>query len=69
MSKVIDVSSKFQSRSKTCPTCREKATSMFSPFCSKRCKDIDLGRWMTGSYYIAGVPDAESRTVANDDAG
>jgi endogenous inhibitor of DNA gyrase (YacG/DUF329 family) len=28
----------------------------FSPFCSKRCADIDLGRWLKGGYAIPGGP-------------
>jgi endogenous inhibitor of DNA gyrase (YacG/DUF329 family) len=27
----------------------------FRPFCSKRCADIDLGRWLKGSYAIPAV--------------
>jgi len=37
-----------------CPICR-KATAVASrPFCSPRCREIDLGRWLSGSYVIAG---------------
>jgi endogenous inhibitor of DNA gyrase (YacG/DUF329 family) len=28
----------------------------FHPFCSKRCADIDLGRWLGGRYAIPGEP-------------
>ena len=36
-----------------CPICRKKpVTPEYRPFCSKRCADIDLGRWMSGSYRI-----------------
>jgi len=27
------------------------------PFCSKRCADVDLGRWLTGQYVIPGKPE------------
>lgn len=39
--------------SRPCPICktRESMTD-FRPFCSKRCADIDLGRWFKGSYAI-----------------
>ncbi|MDX1780964.1 MAG: DNA gyrase inhibitor YacG [Thalassovita sp.] len=35
-----------------CPICSEKTDPKFRPFCSKRCADIDLGRWMSGKYAI-----------------
>lgn len=37
-----------------CPQCKKPAVPDYRPFCSKRCADIDLGRWLTGSYVIAG---------------
>lgn len=37
-----------------CPVCKAGADEHFRPFCSKRCADIDLGRWLTGSYVVAG---------------
>ncbi len=39
-----------------CPTCGEPAAKGFEPFCSKRCADVDLGRWFKGSYAIPGRP-------------
>lgn len=50
----------------TCPICKKRETvEAFKPFCSKRCADIDLGRWFNGGYAIptnevAPVVDAES---------
>jgi endogenous inhibitor of DNA gyrase (YacG/DUF329 family) len=38
-----------------CPTCGKPAIERFRPFCSKRCADIDLGRWLKGSYAIPAV--------------
>ncbi|WP_415183564.1 DNA gyrase inhibitor YacG [Phaeovulum sp.] len=38
----------------TCPICSKKTDPKYRPFCSKRCADVDLGRWLTGSYVIAG---------------
>ena len=39
-----------------CPTCGKPETQGFKPFCSKRCADIDLGRWFKGGYAIPGAP-------------
>ncbi|MEM9710419.1 MAG: DNA gyrase inhibitor YacG [Pseudomonadota bacterium] len=35
-----------------CPICSGPTETTFRPFCSKRCADIDLGRWMTGAYSV-----------------
>ncbi len=40
-----------------CPLCNEVVTSVATrPFCSDRCRSADLGRWLDGSYRIAGDP-------------
>ena len=39
-----------------CPTCGKPVAEGFEPFCSKRCADVDLGRWFKGSYAIPGRP-------------
>ena len=39
-----------------CPICSKPADVKFAPFCSKRCADIDLSRWLKGSYAIPGRP-------------
>ena len=35
-----------------CPECGKPSTRADYPFCSPRCKDIDLNRWLSGSYAI-----------------
>jgi endogenous inhibitor of DNA gyrase (YacG/DUF329 family) len=37
-----------------CPICGDKAETAFRPFCSARCRDVDLGRWLGGGYAIPG---------------
>ena len=39
-----------------CPICARPAVRDFRPFCSKRCADVDLGRWLGGRYAIPGDP-------------
>ncbi|WEX08803.1 DNA gyrase inhibitor YacG [Chelativorans sp. AA-79] len=39
-----------------CPECGKPSVREFYPFCSKRCKDVDLNRWLSGSYVIPGRP-------------
>ena len=40
----------------TCPICEKETVAAYRPFCSRRCADVDLGRWLTGSY---GVPSSD----------
>jgi endogenous inhibitor of DNA gyrase (YacG/DUF329 family) len=35
-----------------CPICHKPAVEAERPFCSRRCTDIDLGRWLKGDYAI-----------------
>jgi uncharacterized protein len=38
-----------------CPICGKPRDSQFAPFCSKRCADVDLHRWLKGNYVIPGA--------------
>ncbi|MET0407382.1 MAG: DNA gyrase inhibitor YacG [Hyphomicrobium sp.] len=42
-----------------CPICGKDAVDGHRPFCSKRCADIDLARWLSGAYAIEGRDDDE----------
>lgn len=53
--------------SRRCPTCEAPAQRRFRPFCSKRCQDLDLGRWLRGSYRIPTEEAAGDATVEGDD--
>lgn len=35
-----------------CPICGKPATARHRPFCSGRCAQIDLGRWLKGNYRV-----------------
>jgi uncharacterized protein len=35
-----------------CPICGKPQTDAYRPFCSKRCADVDLGRWLSGAYVV-----------------
>ncbi len=47
-----------------CPVCGKQAQPETQPFCSRRCADIDLGRWLTGQYV---VPGPEGEALADED--
>ena len=38
-----------------CPICQKPLDAEYAPFCSKRCADVDLHRWLSGSYAIPAV--------------
>jgi uncharacterized protein len=42
----------------TCPICARAGDAAFRPFCSRRCADVDLSRWLNGAYAIP-VADAD----------
>lgn len=44
----------------SCPICGRPTVAEFRPFCSRRCADIDLGRWFSEGYRVPEVePDEE----------
>jgi endogenous inhibitor of DNA gyrase (YacG/DUF329 family) len=46
-------------KSVRCPICGKPAIEAYRPFCSKRCADIDLARWFSGGYAVAGREEDE----------
>ena len=38
-----------------CPICKKPRAHRFRPFCSARCRDLDLGRWFGDSYAVPAV--------------
>jgi endogenous inhibitor of DNA gyrase (YacG/DUF329 family) len=53
-----------QKTAKTCPICGKPTVDEYRPFCSKRCADIDLNRWLTGNYVI---PARDDEPLPEDD--
>lgn len=49
---------------KPCPICRKPSLQAYRPFCSKRCADLDLSRWLNGVY---AVPAAETGEDGDED--
>lgn len=50
-----------------CPICGKPADETYRPFCSKRCADVDLQRWLTGSYAIPAVEDEQAPADSPDE--
>jgi endogenous inhibitor of DNA gyrase (YacG/DUF329 family) len=54
-----------------CPTCRREidwSASQFRPFCSERCRLIDLGAWLTEKHTIPGDTPPQSNEADDDPA-
>ena len=47
-----------------CPICGKPRDAKFRPFCSKRCADLDLAKWLKGEYSIPGAPAGEGSEPA-----
>ena len=50
-----------------CPICEKvPPDATYRPFCSRRCADVDLQRWLTGRY---AIPAEEDEAVPDEDSG
>ncbi|NOX81389.1 MAG: DNA gyrase inhibitor YacG [Alphaproteobacteria bacterium] len=47
-------------RAAACPQCKSPVVEKYAPFCSKRCADVDLHRWLSGSYAIPAAEEDDS---------
>jgi endogenous inhibitor of DNA gyrase (YacG/DUF329 family) len=47
-----------------CPRCGKETqfeNNSFRPFCSERCKVMDLGNWLSGAYYVPAATQEEEK--------
>ncbi len=49
-----------------CPICGKPAADKFQPFCSRRCADVDLHRWLSGVYAVPGDPEEDEDGTPKD---
>jgi len=47
-------SERHQPLQRRCPICGKQGSDRYRPFCSKRCADLDLARWLGDGYVIPG---------------
>ncbi|HEX4409474.1 MAG TPA: DNA gyrase inhibitor YacG [Xanthobacteraceae bacterium] len=50
-----------------CPICGKPTDPLSRPFCSKRCADVDLNRWLSGVYVVPASESEEDDTLLEDD--
>ena len=53
----------------SCPICEKPTEKAYRPFCSKRCADVDLGRWFNGSYAVPAETLTPDETEEADRGG
>ncbi len=46
-------------RRRACPICGKTIVEAFRPFCSQRCANVDLYRWLSGVYAVPVTDDEE----------
>ena len=51
----------------SCPVCAKPTDPKYRPFCSRRCADVDLARWLKGTYAIPGEPADPDEVSGQDD--
>jgi len=51
---------------KVCVVCGRPRDPRYDPFCSRRCADVDLHRWLKGSYVVAGGEKAKPEDEEED---
>jgi endogenous inhibitor of DNA gyrase (YacG/DUF329 family) len=53
-------------RARACPICGKPRSERYDPFCSKRCADIDLHRWLKGGYVIPSAERGKDESEKDD---
>ena len=53
----------------SCPICGKPVVAEFRPFCSRRCADVDLGKWLTGAYALPDTSEDEDDVPPTDPDG
>ncbi|WP_419320938.1 DNA gyrase inhibitor YacG [Caulobacter sp. ErkDOM-E] len=49
-----------------CPICGKPVDPVARPFCSKRCADVDLQRWLSGRYVVPGTDDDDENPLSEE---
>jgi len=50
-----------------CPTCGQPSEPKFRPFCSDRCKQLDLARWLNESYRVPVIEEDDEPEEAEEE--
>ncbi len=58
-----------QRSTRICPICGGPQAEPFRPFCSRRCGDVDLHRWLAGVYAVPAVEEEDEDDVPRREPG
>ena len=58
-----------ESQARRCPICGRASDAHYTPFCSGRCANVDLSRWLNETYRIPARPDVDEEDSASEDEG
>ncbi len=50
----------------SCPICSKSTSESYRPFCSRRCADLDLGRWLNGAYAVPSTDPEDAERAADE---
>jgi len=56
-------------QAKPCVVCGKPQVERFRPFCSRRCADVDLHRWLSGAYAVPSVAEDDGEDAAASPGG
>jgi endogenous inhibitor of DNA gyrase (YacG/DUF329 family) len=52
----------------SCPICQAETVQKYRPFCSKRCADLDLARWLNGAYAVPSQREEDEEALHDEQA-
>ena len=64
---MVEASQPVPAPERKCPVCGKPRDKKYEPFCSRRCADVDLGRWLKGTYVIPGAERPEGLVDDRDE--
>ncbi|MDG1289903.1 MAG: DNA gyrase inhibitor YacG [Lentibacter sp.] len=50
----------------SCPICANETDTRYKPFCSRRCADIDLSKWLGGGYALPSNDPEDTEHLADE---
>ncbi len=65
----MDQTTERRTPASACPICGKPAEPRLRPFCSRRCADVDLNRWLSGVYAVPVVEEDASQAADAAAAG
>ncbi len=65
----MTIKTKAAAQAPSCPICGKPSAQQAKPFCSKRCADVDLNRWLSGVYAVPTTESEDEDGIGAQDDG